>query len=378
MIKKYQICSNCVMDSTDSNIKFNEKGICDHCLNYKNIIRPNWHDDEVGRKDVESIMNKIKRSTKNEDFNCLLGLSGGADSSYMLHLTVKEFGLRPLVFHVDGGWNSEISVHNINVLINKLGLDLYTEVINWEEMRDFQLAFFKSGLPHIDIPQDHAFIATMYNFAQKYNIKYILNGGNYSTECVRNPMEWLYYGTDMLHIRDILRQFATRKLETYPFSSIFKHKIYLRYLKGVKVIKPLNYMKYTKADAIKILQKEYEWKTYPQKHFESIFTKFFESYWLPERFGFDTRKVQYSSLILTGQMNREEALEKLNKPAYDPNTIENEFNYIAKKLEISSDELKYYFTMPKKYYWDYKNQVSIFKLGAKFLKFIGDERSIKR
>ena len=144
-------------------------------------------------------------------------MSGGVDSSYMLHLVVKEFSLRPLVFHVDGGWNSEIAVNNIQVMIEKLGLDLFTEVINWEEMKDFQLAFFKSGVPHIDIPQDHAFVGTLYNFVEKYKIKYILNGGNISTECVRNPLEWIYYGTDMSQLKDIINKFGTIEMKTYPF-----------------------------------------------------------------------------------------------------------------------------------------------------------------
>jgi N-acetyl sugar amidotransferase len=296
----------------------------------------------------------------------------------MLHLAVKEFGLRPLVFHVDGGWNSELAVHNINVMIDKLGLDLYTEVINWEEMKDFQLAFFKSGVPHLDIPQDHAFVATLYHFAEKYKIKYILNGGNFSTECVQYPMQWLYYGTDMVHINDIRKKFGTNKMETYPFSPIFRHKIYLRYLKGVNVIKPLNYMPFIKKEALLLLQKEYGWKPYPQKHFESRFTKFFEGYWLPERFGFDTRKVQFSSLILTGQMTREEALKELQKPAYDPSSIADEFNYIATKLGITSDELRSYFDMPRKYYWDYKNHHNIFRLGAIVLNLLGIEKVKKR
>jgi N-acetyl sugar amidotransferase len=305
-------------------------------------------------------------------------MSGGVDSSYLLHLAVKELGLRPLVFHVDGGWNSELAVHNIQVMIDNLNLDLYTEVINWEEMKDFQLAFFKSGLPHIDIPQDHAFVATLYKFADKYNIKYILNGGNISTECVRNPMEFLYYGTDMAQIRDIRKQFSTSKMETYPFSPVLKHKFYLRYIKGVKVVKPLNYMPYVKEDALKLLSDFYGWTPYPQKHFESRFTKFYEGYWLPKRFGFDTRRVQYSSLILTGQLSRDEALEKLKKPAYNPETIDEEFKYIATKLGITVEELREYFTMPKKFYWDYKNQLSMFKIGAKILKFLGVEKSIKR
>ena len=378
MERIYQICNNCVMDTSDSQITFDKKGVCDHCNDYHQNVIPNWHTDERGRKELEILVTKIKESGKKRDFDCLLGLSGGVDSSYMLHLAVKEFGLRPLVFHVDGGWNSELAVHNIQVMIDKLGLDLYTEVINWEEMKDFQLAFFKSGVPHIDIPQDHAFVATLYHFADKYNIKYIVNGGNISTECVRNPMEWLYYGTDMAQLSDIRKRFSTNEMKTYPFSSIFRHKIYLRYIRGVKVVKMLNYRPYIKTDALKMLEKEYDWKPYPQKHFESRFTKFYEGYWLPERFGFDTRRVQYSSLILTGQMTREEALEKLKKPAFDPNTIEDEFNYISTKLGITSEELKHYFKMPKKFYWDYKNQVSIFKLGAKFLKAIGVEKSIKR
>jgi N-acetyl sugar amidotransferase len=366
------------MDTSDSKITFDENGVCDHCNDFEKNVKPNWHTDERGRLELKATVDKIKVSGKKNDFDCLLGLSGGVDSSFMLHLAVKEFGLKPLVFHVDGGWNSELAVHNIQMMIDKLGLDLYTEVINWEEMKDFQLAFFKSGVPHIDIPQDHAFIATLYKFADKYNIKYILNGGNISTECVRNPMEWLYYGTDMAQLNDIIRRFGTRELKTYPFSSIFRHKFYLRYIRGVRVVRPLNFMPYIKSEALNLLEREYDWKPYPQKHFESRFTKFYEGYWLPERFGFDTRKVQYSSLILTGQMSREEAVEKLKEPAYDREKIEDEFNYIATKLSITPDELRGYFNMEKKFYWDYKNNESIFVMGAKFLKAIGAERSIKR
>jgi N-acetyl sugar amidotransferase len=376
--KQYQLCTRCVMDTSDDNIKFDDNGVCDHCYDFETYVKPKWNTNETGRKELEKLVDKIKDSGKKNDFDCLLGLSGGVDSSYMLHLAVKEFGLKPLVFHVDGGWNSELSVHNINVMIEKLGLDLYTEVINWEEMKDFQLAFFKSAVPHIDIPQDHAFIATLYNFAEKYNIKYILNGGNISTECVQYPMKYYYYGTDMKQIADIRKQFGNSKMETYPFSSIFRHKFYLKYLRGLNVVKPLNYMPYYKEEALALLEKEYGWKPYPQKHFESRFTKFFESYWLPERFGFDPRRVQFSSLILTGQMSRETALDLLKKPAYNPDTIHDELKYIATKLGITSEELEKYFHLPKKYYWDYKNQQNIFRAGAKLLRLIGVEKVKKR
>lgn len=374
----YQICTNCVMDTTDTNITFDDKGICDHCNSFQNDLKPTWHTDERGKQDLENIIESIKQHGKKHDFDCIMGMSGGADSSYMLHLVVREFGLRPLVFHVDGGWNSQIAVDNINVMINKLGLDLYTEVINWEEMKDFQLAYFKSGLPNIDVPQDHAFVATLYNFAAKYNIKFILNGGNFSTECVRNPLNWLYYGTDMAQINHIRKNFSTIPWKTYPFSSVLRHKFYLRYIKGVQVVKPLNYRPYIKADAMEFLRQEYGWQPYPQKHFESRFTRFYEGYWLPKRFGYDTRKVQYSSLILTGQMTREEALDKLSQPALSDDEVRQEFEYIATKLGITTDELQSYLDMPLKSHRDYPNQEWLFNLGANTLKWLGIEKAIKR
>lgn len=377
-MRAFQICTRCVMDTTDSKIVFDKNGVCDHCLSFDRDTLPNWHTDERGKNDLAKIVEKIKQDGKNRDFDCIIGMSGGADSSYLLHVAVKELGLRPLVFHVDGGWNSQIAVNNINVMIEKLGLDLYTEVINWEEMKDFQLSYFKAGVPNIDVPQDHAFIATLYNFAAKYKIKYILNGGNFSTECVRNPMEWLYYGTDMAQINDIRKQFGTIPLKTYPFSSVLRHKFYLRYVLGVKVVKPLNYFPYIKAEAMKQLEKEYGWQPYPQKHFESRFTRFYEGYWLPEKFGYDTRKVQFSSLILTGQMTREEAIEKLKSPAMSEDDARQEFQYVATKLGLTPEELQQYFDAPNKTYKDYKNNETMFVVGAKVMKALGIERAIKR
>ncbi len=358
----YQICTRTVLDTSYPGLTFDDAGICSQYWDYQNVVKPNWHPDEEGRRVLERRVEEIRRDGRGRDFDCLLGLSGGVDSSYMLHQMVKEHGLRPLVFHVDGGWNSELSVHNIHVLVDKLGLDLYTEVINWEEMRDFQLAWFKSGVPHIDIPQDHAFIAVLYKFAEKYGIKTILNGGNIATECVMMPFQYYYWGTDMTQIRDIIRRFGTVPMRTYPFSSVYRHKLYLRYLKGVKVFKPLNFMPYSKQIAVDLLQREYGWKPYPQKHFESRFTRFYEGYWLPSRFGFDVRRCQLSSLILTGQMSRDEALAMLEAPPYDPETVEQDFEYVATKLRISADELRGYHQMPKKYYWDYRNQHGVLSL----------------
>jgi N-acetyl sugar amidotransferase len=371
----YQVCIKTVMDTSDPTIKFDESGVSNHYWDFHNVVLPNWHVDELGREKLNKVIDSIKRDGAGKDFDCIMGLSGGADSSYMLHVMVKEFGLRPLVFHVDAGWNSEVAVNNINVLVDKLGLDLYTEVINWEEMRDFQLAMFKSGVPHLDIPQDMAFIGVLYKFAEKHGIKYILNGGNISTECVGTPLDILYWGTDMVQVRDILRQYGTLPMRTYPFSSIWYHKFYLRLFRGVKVFKPLNYMPYIKRDAMNELEHIYGWKPYPQKHFESRFTRFFEGYWLPTRFGFDMRRREFSSLILTGQMSRDEALALLKDPPLQAEIAEQEFHFVASKLGISDDELHGYLTMPKKFYWDYRNQKMLFTLGEKVLNiFTGARR----
>jgi len=378
MNNNYRVCSNCVMDTSDSKITFDDKGICDHCNTYYKDILPNWHTDERGDRALKQIVKKLKREGEGKDFDCLMGMSGGIDSSYLLYVMVEKYGLRPLVFHVDAGWNSQIAVNNIERLVDGLGLDLYTEVINWEEIKDLQLAFFKSGVPHIDVPQDHAFFATMYKFASKHNIKHILTGGNYSTECVRNPLEWMYYQSDSIQLRDIYKKYGTGKLKDYPVSNILWHKIYLPYIKGIKLIKPLDYIPYNKDKAMQLLVDKYGYQKYPQKHFESRFTRFYESYWLPKKFGFDTRKVQYSSLILTNQMTRKEALEKLKSPAYDPETIHQDFQYIATKLAISVEELQSYMDAPNKTYKDYKSQDNIYNIGAKVMRFIGLEKGGKR
>lgn len=373
-----QICTNCVMDTTDSKISFDDKGVCDHCNSFYNDILPKWHTDEKGEKELRNLIAKIKKEGEGKDFDCLMGMSGGIDSSYLLYVMKEKFGLRPLVFHVDAGWNSQIASNNIERLVDGLGLDLYTEVINWEEMKDLQLAFFKSGVPHVDVPQDHAFFATMYKFASKHKIKYILTGGNYSTECVRNPLEWMYYQSDSIQLRDIYKKHGTGKLKDYPVTNILWHKVYLPYFKGIKLIRPLDFVPYNKDEAMQLLVDKFGYQKYPQKHFESRFTRFYEAYWLPKKFGFDTRKVQYSSLILTGQMTREEALKNLEGPAYDPETIATDFEYIATKLGISVEELQSYMDAPNKTYKDYKSQDNVYSIGAKVMRLIGLEKGGKR
>lgn len=376
-MRDFQICSRCVMDTTDSAIVFDANGVCDHCITFDTKVKPNWRTGAFGEQELRTLVQNIKASGKGKDFDCIIGMSGGIDSSYLTYVAT-EFGLRPLVFHVDAGWNSQVAVNNIEKLVDKLGLDLYTEVIDWQEMRDLQLAYFKSGVPHIDTPQDHAFFATMYRFAEQYNINYILTGANLSTECIRNPIEWMYYQSDSIQLRDIHAKFGTRPLVNYPVTSILRHKIWLPYVKGIKVVRPLNMVEYDKAAAVKLLTEKFGWQPYPQKHFESRFTRFYEGYWLPKKFGFDTRKVQYSSLIVTGQMTRQEALDKLKTPALDDSTVRQEFEYVANKLEISTTELQGYFDAPNKTYRDYKSQESLYMVGAKVMKALGLELGGKR
>lgn len=372
-VRPYQICKKLVIDTSDTDVTFDQDGISNHYHDFHENIKPNWQTGADGKAHLEKTVELIKKSSKGRDFDSIIGLSGGADSSYMLHKMVTEYGMRPLVFHVDAGWNSETAVHNINCMIDKLGLDLFTEVINWDEVRDFQLAMFKSGLPNIDSPQDIAFIGVLYQYANKHGIKYILNGGNISTESIGYPLQYFYYA-DMTLTKDVLKKYGTIPMETYPFTTSFYRKVYLPMFRGIKMFKPLNFMPYVKAEATQELNQIYGWKPLAQKHFESRFTRFFEGYWLPTRFNYDVRRSQFSSLILTGQMTRDEALQKLEQPPYDEELIEQDFDYTATKLGISSDELRRYRDMPLKFYWDYANRKSAFEFGEQVLRRVSNIR----
>lgn len=373
-----QICTNCVMDTTDSAIVFDDSGVCDHCNTFYSKVLPNWNTGAAGQAELEGMVERIQKSGKGKDFDCIIGMSGGIDSSYLVYVAKELLGLRPLVFHVDAGWNSQIAVNNIERLVDGLGLDLFTEVIDWEEMKDLQRAFFRSGVSHIDTPQDHSFFATMYKFATQHGVRHILTGANLSTECIRNPIEWMYYQSDSRQIRDIHRRFGERPLNNFPLTSILWHKIWLPYALGIKVMRPLNHMPYIKVEARQLLMDRFGWQPYPQKHFESRFTRFYESYWLPERFGYDVRKVQLSSLIVTGQLTRDDALLELARPSYDKDTIGQEIEFVANKLDISTDELMGYMALPKKTYRDYDNQEELYRVGARVMRALGIELGGKR
>jgi len=366
------------MDTSDSLIRFNNDGICEYCLNFKKNIFPNWSRQLNNKKNLDIISEKIKKNTRGKKYNCIIGISGGVDSSYVAHIAKTVMNLNPLLFHVDAGWNSIEAVSNIEKLIDKLKLDLHTEVVDWDEMRDLQLSFFKAGVPHLDTPQDHAFFAGLYNFARKYNFKYILTGSNFSTESVREPLEWHYHATDLKHLLDIQQKFGCLKLKKFPLTDIFKYKIFYRYFDKIQIVKPLNYVDYEKNKAINLLESKYGWMRYTHKHYESKFTSFYEGYWLKERFGFDKRKAHYSSLILSNQMKRDKALDLVSKPLFDDVKIHNEMQFISSKLNINISQLQEYFRLPLKSYKDYKNNAYLINLGTILLTRLGINNTIIR
>jgi N-acetyl sugar amidotransferase len=377
-VSAYQICTNCIMDTSDPGITFDNHGVCDHCRNFYDVIKPSWHTDEVGAHQLAGIVDKIKADGREKRYDCIIGISGGVDSSYLTYLAKVKLGLRPLIFHVDAGWNSQQSTNNIERLIEALALDLHTEVINWEEMKDLQLAFLKAGVAYADLPQDLAFFSALYQFAVKNDFKYILTGGNISTECVRQPLDWAYWATDLRYVRDIHRRFGERKLETFPMSSIFTYKIFYRYFYGLRVIRPLDFIPYVKADAIRELEERFGWQRYAHKHYESRCTRFIESYWMPEKFGFDTRRAHFSSLILTGQMSRSEALQKISEKAYDPDEIENDIEYFSAKLGITPAEFKLIMAGENHSWREYKNLNWLIELGQRVLRGVGSQKILIR
>jgi len=368
----YQICTNCVMDTTDSKITFDENGVCDHCRNYEKNIKSYWKPHENRFDELEKLAAKIRKAGKNSEYDCILGLSGGADSSYLTYIAKEVMHLKPLVFVVDTGWNLNVAVENIEKIVKGLDLDMYTEVVNWKEMSDLQLSFFKASISSQDFPQDHAIFAGLYNYAIKHKIKYVLTGSNSATEFIRPPMEWLFLN-DLRMAKDIHQKFGKRELKTFPMCSILKYRVLYKYLYGMKRIYPLDYVVYNKSEAVALLHEKFGWTRYENKHYENVFTRFFEGYYLPRKFGFDTRKNVLSNEILAGTRTRDEALKILEQPPYDPDQMELDKAYVAKKLGISTEEFESIIEQENKTPLDYKNSLWILKIGVAVCKLLGIE-----
>lgn len=375
MSKNVTMCSNCIMDISDPNIKFDIYGRCDYCNNFEKNIRPNW-DTNTGQELLRQIADAIRIDGNGKDFDCIIGLSGGLDSSYAAYVVKEKMGLRPLLFHVDAGWNTDQAVGNIEKLINGLGLDLYTDVVNWEAVKRMQVAFLRSGIPDQDLVQDAAFFSGLYKFARQYKIKHIITGSNFSTECCREPEEWGgYLGIDKTLFGDIWKQCGDGKAnDEFPLVDILIYKLWYQKVLGMKVHHPLNLVPYIKKDAEDELERRFGWQRFQHKHHESRFTRFYEDYWLPRRFGYEKRRAHFSSLIMTGQMTREQALDRISRPEMDEHFLNQEFEYVAHKLGLTVSELQALFDMPKKTFRDYKNKRDLIGLGANVMRKLGLEK----
>lgn len=347
-----QICTRCVMDTTDPDIVFDEAGVCSHCLKFDQTTRNYWHPDANGARLWATKMNEIRAAGKGKEYDCIIGLSGGVDSSY-LALKLKDWKLRPLVVHVDGGWNSELATANIEALVKHGGFDLHTVVIDWQEMRDLQLAYLKAGVANQDVPQDHAFFANLYKFAVQNDIKYILSGGNIATEAI-SADAWGGSAMDAISLRAIHKRFGTIPLKTYETISFFQYYFTFPFLRGLRTVRPLNYMPYDKEAAIAELRKV-GWKSYGRKHGESRFTKLYQNHYLPAKFGYDKRKMHYASMVVSSLLTREEALGLLAEPLYEEGELQSDIAYFCKKLGITRSEFDDYLKQPSRRYSEFPN-----------------------
>jgi len=351
--REYQICSRCVMDTTDPEIEFDEHGVCNHCRKFDETIKPIWPSLEGDQEKLDAMIQTVKSYGKGKRYDCIIGLSGGVDSSY-LAVKVAEWGLRPLVVHVDAGWNSELAVMNIEQICRRLGFDLVTHVVDWEEMRDMQVAFLRSNLANQDVPQDHVFFAALYGYAEKAGIKYVINGSNFATESIL-PATWGYDAMDATHVKSIHARFGSRPRGDFPIVSFFDLYVKYPFILKMEVLRPLNLLPYNKEEAIRILEKDYGWRYYGGKHYESRWTRFFQAYYLPYKFGYDKRKAHLSSLVVSGQMSRSDALVALKAPLYDPRLLVEDKIFIAKKLRLSISDFEALINQPVHHFSEFPN-----------------------
>jgi N-acetyl sugar amidotransferase len=357
-MREYQICTKCVMDTSDPNITFDENGICSHCKSFNYVDSKDFNNESI----LLSHINIIKKAGKGKKYDCIIGVSGGVDSSYVAYL-VKKYGLRPLAIHLDNGWNSELAVQNIRRMLEILEIDLFTYVLDWEEFRDLQVSFLKSGTPDAEIPTDHAITAIIFKLAAKHNIKYLISGSNIATESI-GVKAWSHGHSDWRYIKSVHKKFSNKKLKSYPHYG-FLDLVYYKIVKQQKSFKILNFINYNKAEAIKELEINFGWKYYGGKHYESIYTRFYQGYYLPTKFGFDKRRSHLSSQILNGHVSRQEALKELLSDAYNPIDYQQDRIYVLKKLKLDENDFNSIVESKNKCFQDYPSYETHF-----FLKYL--------
>ncbi len=344
------------MDTSDPDITFNELGVCKHCTTYDiNLPLRTWQGDEA-KKQLSNIVAKIKKAGESNDYDCIIGVSGGVDSTYVAYI-VKELGLRPLAIHFDNGWNSELAVNNIQKTLQTLNIDLYTHVIDWEEFKSLQISFLRASTPDGEVPTDHAINALLFKEAAKHKIKYIINGMNYASESLSVP-SWAYGHSDWKYIKSVHKLFSNTPLNNYPYYT-FLRLFYITYIKRVKSISILNFINYTKNEAMDVLQNKLGWIYYGGKHYESVYTRFFQGYILPKKFNIDKRRGHLSDLVKSNQLTREQALEEIKKPAMDTLMEAQDKEYVIKKFGFTENEFEQILNLPKKTFRDYPNNYNM-------------------
>ncbi|MBW3595863.1 MAG: N-acetyl sugar amidotransferase [Planctomycetes bacterium] len=348
-----QICSRCVMDTTDPDIAFDRDGVCNHCHHYDWNLAARTLTGAAAAAHVDQLFHQIRAAGRGREYDCIIGVSGGVDSTFVAY-KARELGLRPLAVHLDNGWNSELAVKNIEHVLNKLGIDLYTHVIDWDEFRDLQLAFLKASTPDAEIPTDHAILALLFQLARRNRVRYVLSGVNARTES-HLPRAWSTGHLDWKYVRSIHCQFGTRKLTTFPHQSLCT--LALNCLR-TQCIDILNYLDYSKAEALQTLTQELGWKYYGGKHYESIYTRFYQGYYLPRKFGFDKRRSHLSSLICGGEITREQALRELAQEPYPEELQRQDREYVIKKFGLTDAEFQAIMAAPPKRFCDYPSSTN--------------------
>ena len=372
MTSNYRICTRCLMDTSDPEIVFDEQGICNHCHDYERSVGQKVLVGETGQKYLEALVEKMKQDGRGKDYDCIIGVSGGVDSTYVAYL-VKKMGLRPLAVHMDNGWDSELAVKNIEETLKRLDIDLYTEVLDWEEFKDIQVSMLKASTPDCEVPSDHAISAVLGNMADKLKVKYIISGANVRTE-THLPRAWSYGHFDWKYIRSVHKLFGSHPLKSFPYIGFFT---YYRRLLTHRRIDILNYIDYNKNIAMHILQNELGWRYYGGKHYESIYTRFYQGYILPSKFGFDKRRSHLSSLICSGEITRDAALQELYKPTYAPSMQEEDREYVVKKLGLTDEQFESIMNAPVKTFWDYPSYSRVLE-GPVFNKLFIFARNVYR
>lgn len=371
---EYQICHRCVMDTSDPQIVFDGQGFCNHCTSYLASVQSLLYQGETSDRLLAQMVERLRRAGRGKKYDCVIGVSGGTDSSYLASLT-RDWGLRALAVHMDNGWNSQEAVRNIKAVCEALQIDYVSYVLDWEDFRDVQLAFLKASVVEMEIPTDVALQAALHEVASKNGIGFILSGGNLANEGIL-PFSWFYYPKDSLLLKGIHRRFGTRKVKRY-YTFDFHEEIYYKFFRGIRILYPLNYVRYNKEDARAFLSSNFDWRDYGGQHHESLFTRMVQSYLQPSKFGIDYRRCLLSTQICLGRKGRDEALKILEELPYDASSLEREKAYVAKKLGISSQELEHILALPPKCYQDYPNREKLLTfLYRTYRRFFSNHRSV--